>query len=128
MGFEVAAIAAIAVVGAVAASSAAEKNNDALEEQGLNAKTAAGLNAEQVVEQRQMDRIKKRNEREQIVGRVRVSAAENGVGTGGSTAALERQARINESINEGGETPSEQTDPRHYDPRGKQFMEPRDEV
>jgi hypothetical protein len=90
--------AGMSLFGAVTSASAADSNNNALAEQGANATTAAGLNAEQLVAQRKLDRLKKNNERGQIVGRIRVAAAENGVGSGGSTAALERQALINESI------------------------------
>lgn len=86
-------------LGAASSAFGTMEQNDALSQQASNATTAAGLNAEQLVEARKLDRLKKLNDREQLVGRTRVAAAENGTGMGGSQAALERQALIDESIN-----------------------------
>ncbi len=74
-------------------------NNAAIQESMHRSARAAREQQKQIVDQAAVERQKRVNEAQMISGRLRVAAAEAGVGLGGSYAALQRQSDYDAAIN-----------------------------
>lgn len=77
----------------------ARSQNAAISRAQASQVNAAAVQQEQLVEQAAVERRRIQNQTQQIEGRLRVAAGEAGVGLGGSTAALDRQAGIDQATN-----------------------------
>lgn len=106
MGPEVAA--ALSIIGTAASTGvsyyasteAARNQNDAIKKSMESRQQAAELRQDQLAEQAAIERQKQHDRSQQILGRVRVAAAEAGVGMGGTYSALAAQAEIDRGRNE----------------------------
>lgn len=101
-GLEIAALAiaaSSAAAGGYATYSAAEAQNTAARRSAIAANKAATVRQAQLDDAAELEQQKRKNEAEQIRGRLRVSGAAADVGLGGSYAALAEQANVDEAIN-----------------------------
>lgn len=98
MGVETVAL-ALAVASAATAASSAYEQNRAVKKSGGIARQQAADRISQIQDAASIERRKEQNRAEQIRGRLRVSAAASGLGLGGSFAALDQQAVIDQALN-----------------------------
>lgn len=77
----------------------ARAQNKAISRAQASQQKAAGVQQRQLVEQAAVERRRIQDQTQQIEGRLRVAAGESGVGLGGSTAALGRQAQFDQASN-----------------------------
>src|SRR5436190_22944530 len=102
--------AALAIAGAATTAIAASRQNHAIGQaagsqreqaalQQAHITRAAALQIQQVGEQAALETLRLKHETEQIMGRLRVTAADAGTGMGGSFQALSRQAFVDQALN-----------------------------
>ncbi len=89
----------LAVASAAASTYGAIEQNQAVSRQKKAARQAADVQKKQLIDQASVEQFKRKNQAEQVLGRLRVSAAEAGVDFSGSYGQLETQAQIDQAIN-----------------------------
>ena len=99
MGAELLIPAALAVGGAVIGGAGAKSQNAAIGRSMRSQAEAAGIQQNQLAQRAGLERRKRIAEARQIEGRIRVLAAADGVGVGGSWLALLRQADADAATN-----------------------------
>lgn len=77
----------------------ARSQNRAISRAASSQQNAARTQAQQLSNQSSVEKLRRQREAAQIRGRLRVAAGEAGVGLGGTTAALMRQADSDEQLN-----------------------------
>ena len=88
-------------IGAASSAAAASRQNKAIRASMASQQQASSVQTKQLQRQTNVERDKEISISRQIAGRIRVHAAESGVGFGGSTEALQRQNVIDVSTNLG---------------------------
>lgn len=89
----------LAITMAATSAFAASRQNRAIESSISAQRSSSTAAMGQLSEQAAAEKLKRQREAAQVRGRLRVSAAQSGVGFGGTFAALERQADIDEQLN-----------------------------
>lgn len=91
---------ALAVVSAATSAVGAIQQNNAIKKSIASAKKAQQVQQRQIEDQASIETTKARNQTEQVLGRLRISSAEAGVGFSGSYDALQRQSFYDSAINQ----------------------------
>lgn len=89
-----------AAVSAATSAVAAQRQNAQIGKSMRSAQQSAQLEREAATKSADLEMRQRRNEADRIRGLISVSAAERGVGMGGSVEALQRQADYDQALNE----------------------------
>lgn len=90
----------MAAAGAALAAQQAAEQNKAARRSAESATRAAAEQNKQLAQRASLERQKNINQSEQIMGRLRVSSADAGIGMGGTTSALTEQAAYDAALND----------------------------